>query len=272
MLVDETLEQQPWLEKIILSVGVSDLAGNESNVKITPLTKNEYLRAGGSQFFSGYTQLFFARPPWNERLICLRCKASDDFTGKGVFTDHGVETCTKHRIKLTKFWSNGRFSRYVSRYMRELRDDQVNGFIAWIGDIPVGWITGYELTADEIKNLGMETCPRVYYLDLLGTVPSVRRRRSRWRMIREALFVLKIRTSPIKLGIVDFIIKLTGLPIVGILYLRLLRSVYIHGFRVILTKTHVEDKSVRHLLNIAGFKEIGPDPSDPRLSFWRKYL
>lgn len=272
MLSDETLDNHPALDRFFLRASVSDLGVTERGVRITQFTPEEYLKAGGPMFFGGHTQLFFANPPWNEKFICLRCKHIDDFTGDGVYTADHIEFCSKHRTRLTEFWSLDRFRRYVSRYMHDLHPDQINGYIAWVDDVPVGWITGYPLTIEEASGLGIDSSNRTYNIDLLGTVPSVRRRRSKMRRLREILFIMKIRTSPVKMGIFDLLIKLTGLPIVGVLYLRLLRRVFNEGFRTIVTKTHVDAMSVRHLLEIGGFKEIGPDKKDSRLSYWRKDL
>lgn len=254
------------IENVNIGVRVSDIENHE-DVSIKLLTMSEYERAGGHDFFAKMTGRFFSRHPWNERFACLNCKAIDDFTDYMCFTDNKMP-CPKCSAELKPFWSVDRFRNYV----KDFKVKDFKGYIAWDRSNPVGWITGYSPLEEELPEAYQGNNAPVFYIDLLGTIPAVRRKSGVMGRIREILFLAKMRLSPTELSFIDPFIRIIGLPIVGILYISLLKSVHAEGYQTIVSKTHREAYSVRRLLTLAGFKEIGVDKKNVRLSWWVKGL
>lgn len=257
-------------EKPLFEARVSDIGTNNFNSKLSIrfMTTSEYERAGGHDFFAKMSARFFARHPWKEKYICPACKNINDFTDYMNFTDKN-KPCPQCGTVLKPFWSVERFRRYVNDF--NVRD--FKGYIAWEGSSPVGWITGFSPRGEELpKNKDLHNNSQVFCIDLLGTVPGVRRKGGVMSRAREVLFAMRLRRFPFNAPFIDLLIKWVGLPVVGILYFNLLRDVHNDGYKIILTKTHRKAHSVLQLLKLGGFRDIGVDESDQRFSYWVKNL
>lgn len=256
-------------EKSVFEPRVSDIGTRGKDmVSIKFMTMSEYERAGGHEFFSRMYARFFSRHPWKERFICPKCKDIDDFTDYMNFQDN-KSACPQCGAELKPFWSVERFRRYVKDF--KVRD--FKGYIAWEGSTPIGWITGFSPDEEALARVGdIRKNSPVFYIDLLGIVPGVRRKGGTMGRAREIVFLLRFRRFPFEAPFMDLLIKWIGLPVVGILYLNLLRDVHRNGYKTILTKTHREAHSVRQLLMLAGFKDVGVDEEDSRFLYWVKNL
>jgi len=256
-------------EKTFFEPRVSDIGTNsKDNISVKFMTMSEYELAGGHDFFARMSARFFSRHPWKERFICPNCKDIDDFTDIMNFPDNKMP-CPRCGAELKPFWSVERFRSYV----KDFNVMDFKGYIAWEGSSPVGWITGYSLSDEEIsQNKYLRKDRPVFCIDLLGTVPGVRRKGGALGRAREILFIVRFRRFPFEAPFMDWLVKYIGLPVVGILYLNLLKDVHRDGYKTILTKTHRKAHSVRQLLKLAGFKDIGIDENDSRFSYWAKNL
>lgn len=128
---------------------LSKITTKDFNVK--DLRENDFL------YFSRYFVKFFRDPPWNEWLMCPRCKGSDDFGPSYTWGSNiAFRRCPHCGTRLVLFWSPRRTEIYLKSHPSRLR------MIYW-GKQKAAWIWGYPVFPDE------------FYFDTVGLLYRFRK-------------------------------------------------------------------------------------------------
>jgi hypothetical protein len=115
-----------------------------------------------ASFLSHWFIEFYKGEPWNEYLMCPRCKDADDY---GPAHTYGVEEVVKKSLKICPvcgekldfFWSEDR----VKRYLFSKKDS--DGNVIFYKDEIAAWWRGYSIKSD------------VFYIDVVALLPKFRK-------------------------------------------------------------------------------------------------
>jgi len=109
------------------------------------------------RYFSRYFVKFFKVPPWNEWLMCPKCKDPNDFSSLYTWGEKAeFKKCPHCGTKLVLFWSPQRTRRYLTMNKNRLR------MIYW-GKQRAAWIWGYPRSNTE------------FYFDTVGLLYRFRK-------------------------------------------------------------------------------------------------
>ena len=107
-----------------------------------------------SQIYIG----FFGGEPWNEYLICPRCKPADDFGPNHTWGNAGPPTsCPLCGSNLTPFWSRERLESYL------FGRSQNEGFVVYYNNQVAAWQMGYPMSRER------------FYVDIIAILPEYRK-------------------------------------------------------------------------------------------------
>lgn len=186
----------------------------------------------GYNVLSAFLSDFYEGPPWNEYRKCISCSSFSDFGPVGAFGREEVEKrhlthCPHCESALQSFWSVSRVREYFSQLKAQ---GPLIGLAVFDGDVPAGWVWGYELLPDADSRYGTGAG---MYLDVICIPEAYRNGIVAWYLILSTLTYL-------------------------------LES----GHTYVVSRTHVAAENVRTLFRRLGFEELSPSQSDPQRTYW----
>lgn len=242
----------------------------KNSVRITPL---DIGRAGGYSFFAKWFVRFYSLGPWNEAWVCPGCKPTDDFGPAHRYPlDSELTSCSACGTPFEQFWSPDRTRRYIESAMSRAG---FRGRVARVERHTVGWIWGYEVSPRDVavqEHLLPTDFETGFYIDRIATLPGYRRPGGLRGMCHQLLFLAKMRLSPDRASVLDFLLDRSQPPVVARLFLAVLKDLDPPSLPYLVTRTHRKAHHVIRLIRLAGFDPVGPSLADPERHYFMRRL
>lgn len=208
---------------------------------------------------------FYDHEPWSDNYICSACHPPIASTMLSWW-DHKVQCpgkCELCRQELNEFWSMERFRVYLQDAMSNHGFVFLGAFNDEDSNKLVGWLWGYG------KNI---TKHDSFYIDMIGVEESYRRHGGVRDLALQALFILKMRLSPLqRLSVLDIPLERLGMPIVARLFLSLLKETR-GRYEAMATQTHESAINVIKVLRLAGFRQVSAPTRFPNRVIFQRVL